>query len=181
MKQLSIPLRAVGFAVAVATAGMANAATRDIGTIAPGTTFSEYASASRVGTFEDAYSFSLLTRGAADVTRTITFTMDDGLHSALSGFNGLTRGLYSAATNAQIMWSSFDAAAQRYFYTNLAPGDYYFKVAGEGWRSSSFIEAPRHNGLVNITAAVPEPESYVMLLAGLGLVGTVIRRRSRGF
>ena len=30
---------------------------------------------------------------------------------------------------------------------------------------------------VSVTAAVPEPETYAMLLAGLGLMGTIIRRR----
>lgn len=30
---------------------------------------------------------------------------------------------------------------------------------------------------VSVTAAVPEPETYALLLAGLGLVGTIVRRR----
>ena len=30
-----------------------------------------------------------------------------------------------------------------------------------------------------VTAAVPEPESYAMLLAGLGLVGFAVRRREQ--
>jgi hypothetical protein len=33
-------------------------------------------------------------------------------------------------------------------------------------------------GLVTITSAVPEPESYAMFLAGLGLMGTIARRRN---
>jgi uncharacterized protein len=33
--------------------------------------------------------------------------------------------------------------------------------------------------MIQITAAVPEPETYAMLLAGLGLVGTIARRRRR--
>jgi hypothetical protein len=32
---------------------------------------------------------------------------------------------------------------------------------------------------IMITAAVPEPETYAMLLAGLGLIGTIARRRRR--
>jgi len=33
------------------------------------------------------------------------------------------------------------------------------------------------NGAVNLAAAVPEPETYAMLFAGLGLVGAAVRRR----
>ena len=34
------------------------------------------------------------------------------------------------------------------------------------------------NGAVNLAAAVPEPETYAMLLVGLGLVGFAVRRRN---
>ena len=33
--------------------------------------------------------------------------------------------------------------------------------------------------MIQITAAVPEPETYAMMLAGLGLLGTIARRRRR--
>jgi len=33
------------------------------------------------------------------------------------------------------------------------------------------------DGATNVTAAVPEPETYAMLLAGLGLLGGMARRR----
>lgn len=45
-----------------------------------------------------------------------------------------------------------------------------FKAAG----SSSFVSFGNTDGLV---AAVPEPETYAMLLAGLGLMGAVVKRR----
>ena len=35
------------------------------------------------------------------------------------------------------------------------------------------------NGSIKMISAVPEPESYAMLLAGLGMVGTIVFRRSR--
>src|SRR5690606_11085139 len=99
MKQLSFPLKAIVVAVTLACGSAANAATYDIGTISPGTTFSDYISVPRLGVFEDFYTFSLLTEGKSDVTRTITYTIDDAFSQAQSGFIGLTRGLYDAATN----------------------------------------------------------------------------------
>ncbi|SHN36579.1 PEP-CTERM protein-sorting domain-containing protein [Duganella sacchari] len=38
-------------------------------------------------------------------------------------------------------------------------------------------EASSYSGTINITTAVPEPETYAMLLGGLALVGAVVRRR----
>lgn len=34
-------------------------------------------------------------------------------------------------------------------------------------------------GTVNVTAAVPEPDTYAMILAGLGLIGYISQRRNR--
>lgn len=33
------------------------------------------------------------------------------------------------------------------------------------------------NGVITIASPVPEPQTYVMLLAGLGIIGTIARRR----
>jgi hypothetical protein len=180
MEQLQVPLKAVGFAVAMATASMANATTTDLGTIGPG--YSQYFSIERLGVFEDFYNFSLAAAANLDVKRTITFTMDDAFNEVRSGFNGLTRGLFDADTNTQVSWSSYEDHGQVYYYTNLDAGDYYFKVSGEAWKAADFVPNPRYNALVNIAAApVPEPEAYAMLLAGLGILGTVIKRRSNSY
>lgn len=42
------------------------------------------------------------------------------------------------------------------------------------------VDAASGSGTV-IYAAVPEPESYAMFLAGLGLIGLAARRRAKGF
>jgi hypothetical protein len=173
-------LKALAFAVTLATASMANASTTDFGTIAPGSTFSTYVSTPRLGVFEDFYTFSLMTTGVSEVIRSITFTIDDDLTHVSSGFIGLTRGLFSAATDAEVNWTAFDIGTKKYSYTGLGAGDYYFKVGGEGWKESAFVEDPKYNAWVSISAApVPEPETYAMLFAGLGIMGTVVRRRSR--
>jgi hypothetical protein len=51
--------------------------------------------------------------------------------------------------------------------------------------SDAFVSYDSQLGLSGgssvIYAAVPEPESYAMLLAGLGLMGLIARRRAKGF
>lgn len=59
--------------------------------------------------------------------------------------------------------------------SSLAAGDYYLQVSGNmvGADSASF------GGAVSLAAPVPEPETYGMMLAGLGVVGFLARRRRK--
>jgi hypothetical protein len=58
----------------------------------------------------------------------------------------------------------------------LAAGDYYLQVVG----TVNSMNAGSLSGNIGLKAvAVPEAETYAMLLAGLGLVGFVARRRKR--
>lgn len=43
--------------------------------------------------------------------------------------------------------------------------------------SKSTFKQAKYSGTLAVTAAVPEPETYALLLAGLGAVGFVVRRR----
>ncbi len=53
-----------------------------------------------------------------------------------------------------------------------------FNLAAGTWLDTSSLY---QNGSVTISVtAVPEPETYAMLLAGLGLMGAVVRRRKIG-
>ena len=56
---------------------------------------------------------------------------------------------------------------------NLAVGNYYLIVSG----TATGLSGGKYNGA--ITTAVPEPETFAMLLAGLGLMGGIARRRSK--
>ncbi len=58
-------------------------------------------------------------------------------------------------------------------------------ITGTSDASDAFVAYDSSLGLSGsgnlIYAAVPEPDAYAMLLAGLGLMGLVARRRAKGF
>ena len=56
--------------------------------------------------------------------------------------------------------------------TNLCPARLLSQLLGYRTARAGAIYAGA------MAAAVPEPETYAMLLAGLGLMGAVVRRRS---
>jgi len=56
---------------------------------------------------------------------------------------------------------------------SLAAGDYYLAVSGNLVSTG----AASFGGAVSMAAPVPEPETYGMMLAGLGVLGFLARRR----
>jgi hypothetical protein len=99
-------------------------------------------------------------------------------------------GLFDNSTTNVLLASAFDdnSSASQFlsFSYQLAPGTYYAAVSGfrASWQD---FDGGGHSGwtynlLLNsapMAAPVPEPESVAMLLAGLGVLGMVGRRRRR--
>jgi hypothetical protein len=56
---------------------------------------------------------------------------------------------------------------------NLTAGNYYLQVSG----SMMSAGAASFGGAISMAAPVPEPETYGMMLGGLGLLGFMARRR----
>ncbi|MBB4845581.1 hypothetical protein HNP55_004133 [Paucibacter oligotrophus] len=117
----------------------------------------------------------------ASIADTWTFTLDtasqvsfgaqqsfSALSNAIRNFSGVLLGygplsLTTSSTQANLSWSG-----------TLAAGSYTVNISG--------LSAARNTQYTTTLAAapVPEPETYALLLAGLGVVGFVALRRKQG-
>ena len=68
---------------------------------------------------------------------------------------------------------SYTFSTGSYSFGALAAGDYYYKVSATGSNGGGFTFG-------SYIVPVPEPETVALMLAGLGLLGFVSRRRRQG-
>jgi hypothetical protein len=133
--------------------------------------------------FFDAYHFSILNGAANSVTTSIDFANFSGLSNLRARiYSGLTNDVTSSIVSNVEGWSTaFNPNPGVTVQTvvlnpiNLVAGDYTLQIIGNvsGPLNGSYA------GVLNIASAlpVPETESYVMFLGGLGLMGAIARRR----
>jgi hypothetical protein len=106
---------------------------------------------------------------------------------SVSGTNGVngsqnaSDSLYANASYSYIYQQNPQTGKWEYVYSpqsvlNSGKLSGSFVNSSSGNKTGSLFMGVSVNGYTNI-AAVPEPESYAMFLAGLGLVGAVVRRR----
>lgn len=121
------------------------------------------------------------TSPAASFTDWVSFTAIPGgdLIATVSGtsftkFSLTAFDLYDSAKNL-ITTGAFSnvgtKASLGFVIDSLATGNYYLYIAGA-------TTGGTYNGNISISP-VPEPESYAMMLAGIGLMGFVARRRTK--
>jgi hypothetical protein len=153
-----------------AGAGSAQAVAVDLGTVSDGNY--GFGRALNFGeTFTDHVNFNLDT--SADVTSFIkSFDMSIfgfdliGIDNFTTGLERLGTGGYTSIASLTSNPASFDDL--------LTPGSYRFSVAG----TASGFFGGLYRGTLHV-AAVPEAETWVMLLMGLGLVAYQLRRKQR--
>lgn len=64
-------------------------------------------------------------------------------------------------------------------YTFASTGNYRLEIGVANWGDTAYDSGLAFD-VRGMSAPVPEPETYAMLLAGLGIIGMVIRRREKG-
>ncbi|HVW64289.1 MAG TPA: PEP-CTERM sorting domain-containing protein [Nitrosospira sp.] len=114
-------------------------------------------------------------------------TGTSGNGAVFTSFNSSTLGGFTLDSPSMDQSSSFNATGPRdlNFTGNLAAGD----TAQLSFHLKAFDPGVGHTYTFTITqtpitqtppvSPIPEPESYAMLLAGLGLMGYMVRRRGR--
>jgi PEP-CTERM motif len=131
--------------------------------------------------FKSVIDFGVSTAGAWD----FRFGVDFGGGGAV-----FLDGVAQDFRNTDMWWAGSYGDSSQFlaFSSNLATGNHQITLVGfegccDGGQQAQFRAANSNtfqtfgaNDGLNVTA-VPEPESYAMLLAGLGLMGTVARRR----
>lgn len=110
------------------------------------------------GTIGDFFTFSL------DTASTVTSSVDS--FGVLAG----TYSLFKADNTYIGSWSQNAADVS----LSLGAGSYYYFVSG-------FTPSAGAYSIASAVTAVPEPETYALLAAGLGIVGFVASRRRRDF
>ena len=111
----------------------------------------------------------------------------DGFSSAVFGisFNGpaqnISVSLYEGEFGdaiADTLITGATAVGDSVYWSVVDTGSYYLSVSADDFFSGKAILVGTATGSTPpVVSAVPEPDSYGMLLGGLGLIGFVMRRR----
>ncbi|SDP79048.1 PEP-CTERM protein-sorting domain-containing protein [Rhodoferax sp. OV413] len=176
-------MMAIATAAVMATSVPALAATTNVGVLtALGSTGYDTPVTYSAGSFSDSFTFS--TTGGTNIFSVLavknsltTASLLDPFTAVLTSLGGLTTYLtYSTAIN-----SATNSFSQSLYYTgNIAADTYTLTLSGGANNASSFSLLMSASSLSpDITTPVPEPETYAMMLAGLGLIGAVVRRRNK--
>lgn len=135
------------------------------------------ASTTLYSSFEDSISVGGVDEAFVRVSGNFVNTFSFTLTSAATITAGLTSVIPSTFGSAFFTLENYTSpttfgsgAIGETFTATLAAGDYFYTVKGVGAAGSNYA-------LKSVVAAVPEPETYALFLAGLGAVGFLAARR----
>lgn len=142
----------------------------DLGTLAEGkTTYT----AIHQNKFSDDFKFTL---GSASDLSTKTKSIDFSLFGFdLIHIKNLSFSLYSDAAHTHLLGLGLD-----HTYSSLTAGNYFANISGKA--NGAIFHVGEYKLTLNVaslTPPVPEAETYAMLLAGLGVIGAISRRRQK--
>lgn len=163
---------ATAIAAAMSTSAFASTG-GDLGSLPPSASFSNTVA----GAFTDVWTFNLDAPSvvAASLTNVeVSFNGGSGF-GGIQGFSAWLNGVALFGPTSNVSSDNITVRTQVLAGgTQLVPGMYELKVSGTGVSGGS----ASYGGNI-VAAPVPEPESYAMLLAGLGVMGTIAMRRNK--
>lgn len=168
-------------AMALGLSSLAQAQDYDLGSlVVPSELFNLSEVHNAPGSFIDTWSFEIL----ADTYLAATFTDLPILQYSSKNIDALSVKLYDGANEliSNLSYNIGSTGDQKLGAWQLTAGSYSFKVAGnatgkQGGVYTAFLKTGATE--TDFTVPVPEPETYAMLLAGLGVLGAVARRRMK--
>lgn len=138
------------------------------------------AQAESLGTLTSDASFAdVIAKNKNDIlSKVFNFRIADG-YTATLALDNVGSGLVFEGATLQTQvgagWSTAsDSILTDGLFSSIGPGHYKLQFLFDSGNGAA--EARLISGLVSVTA-VPEPESYAMFLAGLGVLGAIARRR----
>lgn len=166
---------AVAVAALACASFQAQAVTSNIGAVTSGAPTSFNAATTTAGPFSDIFTFTLPTAGSVGFS-VINFPVTGFFNSILTSASlfSNTDGTLFNADDKLIGGATVSNNKITFASAPLGSGSYYLNVSG----IANGPQGGLYNGAVSVTA-VPEPETYAMLLAGLGVMGFIARRRNK--
>ena len=171
-------LRSIVLAAALAVTGAsASATTTNLGAALVGVPLS-FGGFATVGNFSDIFTFSLPTNGGSGYAVSNFMALPAQYNTVLSTLSlvsnpdGILFNLDDALVSSTVVpgGNSLSMAVGA-----VASGNYYLNVTGLSNGTTGGI----YNGAISVSA-IPEPETYALMLAGLGIIGFIgARRRDR--